>query len=195
MYVVRTVSRVVLCSTVLLIAGCAGSPAVFSDHDPQQDFSSYQTFGWFDVQPPAAINGGATEQAASQRVQAAVKQVLMAKGFTFATSSQDADFVVGFSVGTREKLDVESSPYSDRQWRWGHQYHPFRYPIRASQNVDHLIYTEGTLSIDVYDVARQSPVWHSHAAKRLSAKEISGGGQGDSIARAVAVLLTNFPPP
>ena len=92
----------------------------------------------------------------------AAQAALIAKGFTFVEDRKDADFVVSFTMGARDKIRVNNYPVHYRgptPWEWGAPYHT---------EVDVRNYTEGTLAIDIFDVQARSPVWHGWAVRTIS---------------------------
>ena len=104
------------------------------------------------------------------RIMRAVEQSLTAKGFRQVEKPASADFVVSFTVGSREKVRVDSYPtmsmgYSTGypgHWRWGAAYHCCASDTRVRE------YTKGILAIDVFDVKERRPVWHGVASKTIS---------------------------
>jgi hypothetical protein len=107
---------------------------------------------------------------------------LAAKHYRQVDAATGADFVVAFTVGTRDRLDAESYPVPYRgpwTWEW-----------RGSE-VDVRTYREGTLSIDIFDGASKQPVWHGWATKAITNTDMAN--PGPVIQRAVAKVLRDFP--
>ena len=99
---------------------------------------------------------------ASGRIQRAVAKALAAKGFGSVSDVGSADFLVGFTLGARDKVRVDTNRYPvgfRGPYRWGLAYY---------QDVDVRQYTQGRLAIDVFDAKLQRPVWHGYATKNLS---------------------------
>jgi len=58
-------------------------------------------------------------------------------------------------------------------------------------------YPEGTLAIDIFDVARKSPVWHGAGDKTLSKSDLKGKSalsDPEKIREGVTKILEDFPP-
>ncbi len=53
-------------------------------------------------------------------------------------------------------------------------------------------YTEGRLSIDIYDVAEHKPVWHGAATKRIT--DSMRENPNETITEIVTEILAGFPP-
>jgi len=182
----------------VLLGACASSPRVFTDFDPDQDFSDYRTFAWLTANPVTVVGDENISPLAQSRLMDATRSALQDKGFRFTQDRRNADFAVGMTVGARDKIDVQQVDvvdYYGPHWRWGYDYfgvasHPGGFTHTETLAHD---YTEGSLSIDIYDTSSKSPVWHANASKRLSQKELRGEGK-NNLQQGVARLLAAFPP-
>jgi hypothetical protein len=180
----RELSASVLAIVVsLVLAGCSSLRAEH-DYDPPADFSGYKTFSW--IGPRPLLEGGQSPLLEG-RLMRITDEALRSKGYHFVPDPEDADFVVAFTVGSRDKVRVDSYPTAYRHsYRWG------GYPYQASQ-VSVRQYTEGRLSIDIFDVKRHGPVWHGWATKTITSKD-----QADPealIRDVIGAIMVNFPPP
>jgi hypothetical protein len=169
-------------SAVLLLAACA-SMRVGSDQHPQADFSGYRTFAWM-AEAPAGGSGQVQLSALTlRRIREAVEGELSAKGYRHAAGAGAADFLVSFTVGTRERMEsrTRSIPIQEqgpsRQWSW--------------LDVDVHFHQEGTLSIDIFDGASAQPVWHGWATKTVT--DADQADPGPVIQRAVSQILEKLP--
>lgn len=167
----------------LLLAGCAAM-SVSSQKYPQADFSGYRTYAWIAEDP--LIRPRDTEPQISaltaRRIREAIESELAAKGYTPVTAPSEADFVVAFTVGTRERIDATSYPVPYRgPWRWSWY----------AAETDLHVYREGTLSIDIFDGATKQPVWHGRARKEVTGADVSD--PGPVIRQGVAAILKQFP--
>jgi len=168
----------------LVCAGCA-SLQVGSDYDKSAQFSTYHTFTLMHRD-----DHGARNPLVAQRVEDAIRQDLISKGYRPAGDGTSADFAVDFTVGSRERTDVTSypAPYSGPWWGgggwWGRNY--------WGNNLDVRQVREGTLSIDVFDGHTHRPVWHGWAKKQLTRSDMEHSEE--PIRRAVQSVLEKFPP-
>ena len=182
----------------LFLTGCASSPTVFTDHDPEQSFEGYKVFTWVGEDPMINTGDRPFSPLNANRLQSAIKSELERKGFTYSDDAANADFAVSFTVGARDKMDVrerEVLDYYGPNWRWGYGYHygmvaPVAVP-RTEVTVRE--YVEGSLAIDVFDVKRRSPVWHADASKRFNSNDLKENTT-EKINEAVATILSAFPP-
>ncbi len=138
----------------VVLGGCASGFEAIYDHDPTHDFSAYQTFAWISPRP---MKIGATSRIPSPllepRIMAAIDDALTAKGYTKYYAAESADFVLGFTVGSREEIRVDSHPTMaggygayGRPGHWGGAYYGYGTETTIRQ------YTEGMLAVDIFDV-------------------------------------------
>jgi hypothetical protein len=154
---------------------------VGSDYDHSANFAGYHTFSWMPRE-----HHGTRNPFVIRRAQDAIQTELIGKGYSFAGDGAAApDFVVDFTIGSRERVDIQSYPIAYRgPWGWGYPY--FGNDINVHQ------YREGTLSIDVFDARTRQPVWHGWAKKELTRKDLEQS-EGP-IRAAVAAVVQRFPP-
>jgi hypothetical protein len=170
-----------------LLTSCATTFPVRTDFDRQADFSGYRTFTWISDNPLIVPDGGNPEISplTRSRIVTAIENELERKGYVKAARGQNADFAVGFTVGTRDRIDIDSYPSAYRgSWYWRHSF--WYYDVRTWH------YQEGMLAIDVFDQATHRPVWHGFTSKRIT----SGDRENPApvIREAVAAILAKFPP-
>ncbi len=173
---------------IVALTGCS-TLRVGSDFDRQSSFTNFHTFTVMQrrhlrVSNPLVVS----------RAQDAIVEELRRKGYQQAADPASADFSVDFTIGSRERTDINSypEPYAGMGWTgwgggpgwWGGAY--------WGNNIDVRQVREGTLSIDVFDTHSHRPVWHGWAKKDLSQKDIDQSEQ--PIRAAVSAILARFPP-
>ena len=173
------------------------------DSDPAQNFSSYSKFAWASENPVMTVGDYAVSPLKQKEISDAIKSNLQGCGYVYVTDITTADFAVSYTVGARDKISTRTytsypNYFFDNRasWGWGGGYFGRPVPIRLARPVNQTVtqrYTEGTLTIDIFDVAKKSPVWHASMSKRLSAKQLRSGDQ-DSVAEGVQALFSRFPP-
>ena len=99
-----------------------------------------------------------------------------------------ADFVVSYTVGTRERIDAVSYP-SAYHGTWGWHIYGRYYD---QTEVVHRTYTEGTLGLDIFDGNTKQPIWHGWATKTISTSDREN--PSPFIQKAVAAIIERFPP-
>jgi hypothetical protein len=168
---------------ISLTAGCA-SIVANSDRYAGANLTGYQTFAWMDGGPLIRPRGGEPSVSALnvRRIQEAIEMELAAKGYRTVTEPEQADFVVSFTVGSRDKIAVDAYPDRYRgPWEWG----------GYGRDIAVHTYTEGTLSIDIFDGAKHQPVWHGWATKQISGSDIAD--PAPVIKLAVGAIIREFP--
>lgn len=170
----------------LILSACS-TLQVGSDHDPGTNFSSYKSFTLMQ-----RSHTGVSNPLVPVRVSDAIKADLLSKGYVQATDPATADFTVDFTIGVRERTDVNAypDPYAGPAWGWGARGW-WGGPYWGT-SVDVSQYHEGTLSVDIFDAHSHRPVWHGWAKKELTRSDMENSTQ--SIQNAVASVLAKFPP-
>lgn len=150
------------------------------------DFAIYKTFTWIANEPLIRpIDDRYVSPLNAQRIRKAIESGLLELGFRKVGDRAAADFIVSFTVGARDKIDVDSYPATYRDgWITGWPYY--------GDSIDVHTYTEGILAIDIFDRERRLPVWHGVAKKRISGSD--RGNASRLIQEAVALILSEFPP-
>ena len=171
---------------VLMLSACT-TLKVGTDHDPAAGFQAYKTFTIMQRSHPGISNPLIATRAAD-----AIKADLLSKGFVQASDASTADFTVDFTLGARERTDINAypEPYVGPGWGWGTGGW-WGGPYWGT-TVDVRQYREGTLSVDVFDAHSHRPVWHGWAKKELTRSDVENSTQ--AINKAVKAVLDEFPP-
>ena len=190
--------RRLLCTIfpLALLAGCASTFEASYDHDPANDFTNYQSFAWISKNPMKVGKGvNIANPLLEPRITSTLEKALAAKGYKYVIEPKNADFVVSFTVGSREEIKVDSYPSMSAgygmghpgHWGWGGMYYGYSTETKVRQ------YTEGMLAVDIFDVKDRRPVWHGVATKRIN--DSDRDNMDATIQAAVDAILTGFPPP
>ena len=179
------VSTILVAVAAVALSACATKIAAKYDADPDANFERYETYAWISESPHIAAAGQRVNPLNSQRIMRAIAAELTRKGYRMVDSPAEADFVVSFTTGARDKVDVDAYPVTYRGG-WG------RSRIYSASTVSTREYVEGTLAIDIFDTESKSPAWHGWGSKSLTRSEIEE--PAELIDTAVAAILTNFPP-
>jgi len=168
----------------LALAACT-TLRVGSDYDHTASFAAYHSFAWL-----GRTQYGTRNPLVVQRARDAIQAELTGKGFSYVSEGAAADFVVDFTIGARERVDVRSYPAPYAGWYVGYPQW-WGYPYWGSE-VDVQQYREGTLAIDLFDAHSHKPVWHGWAKKELTKSDLERSEA--PIREAVKALLASFPP-
>jgi hypothetical protein len=185
------ITRMATLGLLALVAGCSTVRA-HHDYDPQAPFTTYRTVAWVTDQPlikpeAGAVAGGrAVNPLLEPVIRSSVERHLEAKGYQLTRDPGSADLVVSFTVGARDKIEVNSYPvgagYHYRGWGYGGGY---------ATDVD--TYTEGVLALDFFDRKTKQAVWHGYGTKRLSSSPPTPEKRKENVDEAVDAILAGFP--
>jgi len=157
-------SRMRMALIALTLSACT-TLQVGSDFDRSANFSGYHTFAWMPRE-----RYGSSNPLVVQRAQDAIQAELVHRDFSYVGDSAAADFVVDFTIGARERVDVHAYPAPYGGWYggypgwWGYPYWGTELDVRQ--------YREGTLSVDVR--CAQPPA----RMARVGQKGADSGGHG-----------------
>ncbi len=170
-------------------AGCA-TISTGAHYDETTNFGMYKRFSWIDDQPLilGSIETGITVGPLTQsKIKRAVRSGFQSKGYIFVDDREQADFVVAYTIGTRQEVSIDSYPTA-YYGTWGWHVRGSHYYINE---VSAHTYTKGTLGVDVFDRAAKKPVWHGWAEKTITADDRKD--PSPAIDAAVGKLLESFP--
>ena len=189
----RRLSLLVAAFVSLGLAACATGFKATYDSDPAHDFSGYQTFAWISENPMVVgPSNRVPNPLLEPKIMAAIEEDMTAKGYTKVDNPESADFVLSFTVGSREEIKVNSYPatyagYGYRgAWGWGGPYYGMATETQVRQ------YQKGMLALDVFDVKERRPVFHAVAEKSIT--ESDRKKMDETIQAAVDAVVAAFPP-
>lgn len=161
-----------------------------SHRDESASFEAYRSFSWIADEP--LIVGSGSDPLVSpltqKKIADAIVDELARKGFSYTDDRGAADFIVAYTVGTRDRIEKTSYPAAYQgAWGW-HLYGQSYYDTE----VVHRMYTEGTLGVDIFDGKSKQPVWHGWAMKTISNADRQD--PTPSIDKAVTELFATFSP-
>lgn len=173
----------------LVLAGCGAGVKVSTDFNPQQDFSSYQTYIW--AAPPQTGNARLDSELTQRRIQSAVDEVLGSKGLRPATGNEQPDFMVGYYAALDSRVDVQTvNTYSG--WGWGPYYGGGYYGgVYATTQARY--YNQGTLIIDIADAEKKELVWRGTGESEVHTESNPERRQA-RLVDAVQQIMRGFPP-
>jgi len=187
-----TSKNIALLITAIVLGACASTFKATHDYDAGHNFSNYQTFAWISEHPMTlAQTVGPNNPLLEPRIMSTLETALAVKGYRWVKNAAAADFVIAFTVGSREEIRVDSYPsgYGHPGYgRWGGGYYGYGYGTETSVRQ----YTKGMLAVDIFDVRERRPVWHGVASKTIS--ESDRENRDETIKAAVDAIVAGFPP-
>lgn len=183
--------RSIAFSMLLTIAGLLGACATIntgSYADEDADFSAFQSFSWIDDSPYIATASVVrVNPLVLSMIDANMQAQLEQRGYQFVEDREAADLLVAYTVGTREKIRMESYPVGYRgHWGWHYPYSHYYFRHVSVEN-----YTQGSLGVDIFDNETGKPVWHGWAEKTVT--EDDRANPGPAIEAGIAKLFQSFP--
>ena len=182
----RNAGLCLLAAAALVLAACASGPQVSSEADPGADFSRYRSFAFYS---PLAIEGEGYASITGERIKAAVRAQMEARGYAY--DPQSPDLWVNVNAYLQEKTDVVTMP--DVGYDYYYRYRGGYVAVPTWRDRTEVRrYTEGTLNIDLVDVQARRLVWEGVAVGRASGKATQAE-RGARIDAAVAEIFAQYP--
>lgn len=185
---IKNLRWIVLATGILQFLGCVNTDDIFTDFDPQTNFSSYESFTWTGENPMITYGNYEVTSKTQKNIMDAVRRTLNEKGYRYESDSSEADIavsiIVGASDGTALAENAVPSMLYDSDWRWAYKYGPEIYVNN---------FTKGMLAIDILDLENQVPVWHGRGSKHLSRSELQSDDDSESVNTAVRDILATLP--
>jgi hypothetical protein len=180
----------VVLMTVLLLTGCATKTNIQSDYDRSVDFSKFKTYGYFS---PMGIENANYSSLLGQMFRDAIDTQMKQRGYVLSDSP---DLLLNVSATLEDKTKV--STYQDPMMHGG-GYYGYRggmydpwggYGYGTTTHVSQ--YTEGTVNVDMVDIAQKRMVWEGIAIGRVEEKKKNENLRQD-IMDGVAEMFVNYP--
>ena len=170
---------------LVLLSACSSPLKVTNDFDKSVDFTQYKTFAMYPLQDKS----GAVSQLNQNRITAAVKQQMIAKGFT--ENDANPDVLVNVVTYLKEKQQVTANT---NYYGYGGYYRPYAWGggmASGTTTYSTYEYHDGTLMIDVVDAAKKQLVWQGVGNKEI---DKPNKNPDEKINNAVAKIMAGFPP-
>jgi len=178
--------RFAMLLAAVAFAGTASAQDVRYNFDDQANFASFKTYKWVAIKGAQQLS-----DLGDRQVKAAVDAELAKKGLT-KTEADTADLYIGYqaAVGTEKQYTS-----FDTGWGYGPGWHGGWYGGGGGMTTGttSTIYV-GQLALDMYQSGQKQLVWRGAASKTID-EEAKPEKQQKNLAKAVAKLLKNYPPP
>lgn len=166
---------------IALASACSSGPTVISNSDPSADFMSLRTF---DFAQPLATDNGNVRSLLSTHLITATTSELEKRGWRQETNNPDVLF--DFLLETQEQIRTRSSASvsthrGGRYGMWG--------GTMSTPTIEQT--TQGALSIDMIDPARNQIIWEGTATNRVT--NSIRQNQEEAVRNFVAAIFAEFP--
>ncbi len=170
----------------LLATACASGPRVTTEAAPGADFSAYRTYAFY-APLAAEFQGYATPD--SERMKAAVRQQMDARGYTYSESAPD--LLVNIDAQLQNRTDVFDAPQMQQRVYFssfdrGYVTSTYWVP----RNEVHR-YIEGTLNVDLVDAKAKRLVWEGTAVGRMN--KVKPEERGPRMDQAMTEIFAEYP--
>ncbi len=173
------------------LSACSSSGGIQStyDYNRQIDFSGYKTYAFISENPMAVSQTqGAINPMIEGRIMESIRIAMNGKGYNEVSDPESASMAIGFTVGSRDQIKVDSYPSS---FSTGYARRGYYYGYNTGTETRVRQYTEGQLAVDVFDVSSHTPAFHGVASKKISDSDRQNQQQ---VLNAVAAeALSGFP--
>ena len=184
----KNIMPAALALLALVLAGCTGGPRIRAQSAPGESVAAYRTYGFFDK---LGTDDSTYASVLSVNLKAATVRELEARGYRAAPNP---DLLVNFHLAQRERIEGHSTPRFSLGFGhgWGAWRSPYGYGWGVGINdTDIRSTTEGTLTIDVVDRARNQIVWAGSAAGTITSKVLDDPKA--AIDKVVPKIFEKFP--
>lgn len=169
-----------------LLVACSTGPRITAEADPRADFSQFRTFAFYS---PLAVEKDGYASPASERMRAAVRAQMESRGYVH--SADDPDLWVNINAYLERRTDVTTTPYVDYGYYYSYRARRYVTVPYWTDRTDVYRYTEGTMNIDLVDVARNTLVWEGVAVGRVA--NLKPADRDARIDSTVASIFAAFP--
>ncbi len=172
-----------LLALVAILSGCASGPTVIVNADPSADLMGLRTF---DSMKPLSTDRGNVQTLLSTQLVAATTDELVKRGWRHQQNNPDV--VINFLLETHEQIrsrntsaSASTMHRSGRYGGWG--------ATMSTPTIEQT--TQGALSIDMIDPARNQMIWEGTATNRVTDRMREN--QEESVRTFVTAILADFP--
>jgi hypothetical protein len=186
-----SVYRLTALGLATAVVACVTGIETHHEYDPNGRFGAYTTFAWITEEPllPPSVRYAGEEIPVSpmleQEIRSAIERNLVERGYEKRSDPDAADLVMSFSLGTRERVEVDSYP-AQGGYHYGRRGPPSGWVSDVYQ------YTEGTLAIDLFDGRTDRAVWHGWATRQVD-PSTDPAQRRKRVDQAVDAILAQFP--
>ncbi|MFD1603350.1 DUF4136 domain-containing protein [Flavobacterium artemisiae] len=187
MNIKRTNLRIFSMLVLTLVYSCSPTVKVTTDYDHSANFSEYRTFAVYDLR----AQEGQVNQLNADRVTKAIRNEMLAKGFT---ESSNPDLKVNAVSILKNKTSVSANTDF---YGYGGMYRPYGYwgggamMGGANTTFNTYDYVDGSLVIDIVSTKTQKLLWQGIGNAEIDSKP---DNPEEFINSSIKKILEGFPP-
>ncbi len=174
--------------TLILLAGllgaCTSLPTGYSDFDPETDFSTFRTFAFLPDNTLVVASPNPVNPQLEPTLKDQTRKTLTRKGYEYTSNPEQADFLVGFSLGGTPTARTTVFTSNQRQVYVVGETQPTEVVTQES--------TQAGVVIDLYDQASGEKKWMGWSVQEITMGDIKR--LQVTVGEIVGVILGHFPP-
>ena len=169
-------STVAICVAALSVSACS-SKNVSIDFDDSYSFAGKSTYAWLERAPERPESGDQLDR----RVRRSVDTNLADRGFRLVPIEQ-AELIVSYQASAADQRVYDTYGYGTGRWT-GYE----------DTTTTERVYTEGSLTIDIFDADKKELIWRGNAVETID-PGASPDERDELVGKAVSDLFDKFPP-
>jgi hypothetical protein len=169
-------STFAICVAALSVSACS-SKNVSIDFDDSYSFAGKSTYAWLERAPERPESGDQVDR----RVRRSVDTNLADRGFRLVPIEQ-AELIVAYQASAADQRVYDTYGYGTGRWT-GYE----------DTTTTERVYTEGSLTIDIFDADRKELIWRGNAVETID-PGASPDERDELVGKAVSDLFDKFPP-
>ena len=169
-------STFAICVATLSASACS-SKNVSIDADDTYLFAGKNSYAWLETAGERPDSGGETER----RVRRSVDANLADRGFRLVPFEQ-AELVLSYRTSAADQRVYDTYGYGTGRWS-----------AEESTTSKERVFTEGSLTIDIFDAAKKELLWKGTAVETID-PSASPEARDELVGKAVSDMLDGFPP-
>jgi len=169
-------STFAICVAALSVSACS-SKNVNIDFDDSYSFAGKSTYAWLERAPERPESGDQLDR----RVRRSVDTNLADRGFRLVPIEQ-AELIVAYQASAADQRVYDTYGYGTGRWT-GYE----------DTTTTERVYTEGSLTIDIFDADKKELIWRGNAVETID-PGASPDDRDELVGKAVSDLFDKFPP-
>jgi len=169
-------STFAICVAALSVSACS-SKNVNIDFDDSYSFAGKSTYAWLERAPERPESGDQVDR----RVRRSVDTNLADRGFRLVPIEQ-AELIVAYQASAADQRVYDTYGYGTGRWT-GYE----------DTTTAERVYTEGSLTIDIFDADKKELIWRGNAVETID-PGASPDERDELVSKAVSDLFDKFPP-
>ncbi|MBS0614636.1 MAG: DUF4136 domain-containing protein [Proteobacteria bacterium] len=167
----------------LAVAACQTLPRIRTEMAPGADLARYHTYDYFE-KPSTDRRGYMT--ITTRNIEDAIDREMSQRGLV--RSSSNPDLKINFHIAQHDRVESRPGPSVGVGYGWGWRSR-FGYDFMYGRDIETV--TEGMLTIDLVDRAKNALVWSGSASRTLDSKVLDQPRR--AIDQAVKLIFDKYP--